>query len=116
MTSYIPELSKNTSEGSKVTLTVDRELYDSLKGADCDLHIDLDKVGAVSYLGKICLHRFDGFNSVEYFEDPCRRKELIELFYSLSVSHEAVLDLLKQVEKSIEHVTEFCFRAEEVRS
>lgn len=113
MTSYIPELNKNTSEGDKVTLRIARELYDSLKGADNDLHIELSKVQAVACLGKNCLYRFDNTDS---FGESHYKDELIELFESLSIFHEAVLDLLKQVEKSVEHVSEFCFRAEEVQS
>ena len=111
MTTYVPELNKE--EKKKVILTVDRDAYEALQECESDFCFDLAKLRAVAVFARNlpgCFHRS---NSVEYFDDPERRRELINMFYALVEGFGVVSDYLDSLDRSSESLDRFFSSAKE---
>ena len=114
MTTYVPELNKKEKK-DKVILTVDREAYEALKKSDDDFCFDLAKLRAVALFARNLPECFHSFNSAEYFEDPGRRKRLIDMFYALAEGFDVVSDYVESLDRSADSVDLFCSSAKEVK-
>ena len=113
MTTYVPELNKK--EKTKVILTVDREAYEALQECESDFCFDLAKLRAVALSARNLPACFQGVNSSEYFDDPGRRRQLIDMFYALAEVFGVVSDYLDSIDRSSDSVDLFCSSAKEVK-
>ena len=114
MTTYVPELNKKEKK-DRVMLTVSREAYEALKESESDFCFDLAKLRAVAVFARNVPWCFQRSNSLEYFEDTGRRKELIDMFYALVEGFDIVSDYLDSIDRSSDSVCLFCSSAKEVK-